>query len=77
MDDFSALEEATMRIDELEFELSEAEIRLQRIRDLHTSKGPGGFDLGLCLHCSYRAYPCPTILALEEMANDDYSGETS
>lgn len=71
MDDFSALEEATMRIDELQYELSDLEMAVQRIRELHSDE----WGLGLCSHCSFRPYPCPTILALEEMASDNHSGK--
>lgn len=33
---------------------------IKNVYDLHEDSG-----LGTCAHCSYRPYPCPTILALE------------
>lgn len=80
-DDFSALEEATMRIDELEYELSDAELKIQRVRELHTPEPRSSWNPDdplpeVCRFCRYvgeaipelgdvYVYPCPTIKALD------------
>lgn len=66
-DDFSALEEATMRIDELEYELSDAELKIQRVRELHSQSGEVhvlGGSMPICSGCR-TFYPCETIKALD------------
>lgn len=39
---------------------------VENVRALHTNVNPDGTNANLCLHCSWRTYPCPTILAIEE-----------
>lgn len=56
-------------------DLVESKLAIQRIRDLHTPFGPTGYSVGLCTHCSFRPYPCPTILALGD-EYDNHSGAT-
>lgn len=62
-DDFSALEEATMRIDELEYELSDAELKIQRVRELHEKRHLSNDDY-ICVYDD-DLFPCATIEALD------------
>lgn len=45
--------------------LREARLALTRVRIVHTNINPDGTENPTCLHCTFRPYPCPTIIALD------------
>lgn len=45
-------------------EIDRLNVTIQRVRELHSSEGRTWADFDTCADC-HKAYPCPTIRALE------------